>query len=61
MTAWVLIWAIGGPSGFAIPGIASEKACLDLARAINLSAYAECVPYEAVQPPTIKPDPKDQK
>lgn len=47
MTAWVLVWALGLPQAIAIPGIASERACTDLAERLGLQVKWQCISYEA--------------
>lgn len=49
MTAWLLIFYVAGANGgyVTVPGIESEKACLELHRQIagRLDGAPKCIPY----------------
>jgi hypothetical protein len=57
LTAWVLIYF--GLGGYAIPGIASEAACLELRERLTFidsaAIKARCVEYQAVVPIIVGP------
>jgi hypothetical protein len=54
MTAWLLIFSLGG-QGYMIQGIASEEGCKALVQKIRAELYAvtpqmKCIAYETVFP-----------
>lgn len=53
MTAWVLVLAFGTNVSMVVPGIASEKACLELRERMVADMYypytGRCFSYEAAK------------
>lgn len=61
ITAWVLLWAWGTNTGFAISGIATEKACKDLGNRMR-AVYALAAPtFYCYEYQVFRPTPPEGK
>ena len=55
MTAWLLVFALAGSTGYVVPNIASDEACKHLMATIRAEFYyatpkMKCVPYPLASP-----------